>query len=84
MTFFRLVYAIASSNIHPSLVINADQTMIHLVPGGNQRTYEQEGSKQVSMHGLEEKRGFTSLLYVQQLKIRVISFHLIPAVTGAV
>jgi len=64
MTFFRLVYAIASSNIHPSLVINADRTMIHLVPGGNQRTYEQKGSKQVSMHALEEKRGFTSLLAV--------------------
>jgi hypothetical protein len=64
MTFFRLVYAIASSKIHPSLVINADRTMIHLVPGGNQRTYEQKGSKQVSMHALEEKRGFTSLLAV--------------------
>jgi len=64
MTFFRLVYTIATSDIHPSLVINADQTMIHLVPGGNQRTYDEKGCKQVSLHGLDEKRGFTSLVAI--------------------
>jgi len=64
MTFFQLVYTIASSNIHPPLVINANQTMIDLVPGGNQCTYEQKGSMQVCMHGLEVKRGFTLQLAV--------------------
>lgn len=64
MTFFRLVYTIATSDIHPSLVINADQTMIHLVPGGNQRTYDEKECKQVSLHGLDEKRGFISLVAI--------------------
>jgi hypothetical protein len=62
MTFFQLVYVIASANIHPCLVINANHTMIHLVPGGNQSNYQQKDSKQISIHGLEEKRGCTSLL----------------------
>lgn len=64
MTFLRLVYTIAISDIHPSLVINADQTMIHVIPGGNERTYDEKGCKQVSLHGLDEKRWVISLVAI--------------------
>jgi hypothetical protein len=50
-TFFRLVYAVANHKIHPSLIVNCDQTGVVLVPGGSQRTYEEKGAKQVSLHG---------------------------------
>jgi len=33
-----------------------------LIPGGNQRTYDEKGTKQVSQLGMEEKRTFTCLL----------------------
>ncbi|KAF8537457.1 hypothetical protein BDD12DRAFT_744875, partial [Trichophaea hybrida] len=52
-TFVCLVYSIATSDIHPSLLINADQMMILPVPGGNQHTYAEKRSKQVSLYGLE-------------------------------
>jgi hypothetical protein len=61
-TFFRLVYAVANHKIHPSLIVNCDQTGVVLVPGGSQRTYEEKGAKQVSLHGKEEKRAFTCVL----------------------
>lgn len=37
-TFHRMVNAIQNEDIHPSLVINFDQTGIHLIPGGDQKT----------------------------------------------
>lgn len=64
MTFFRLVYTNATADIHPLHVIHADQTMIHFVPGRNQHSYDANGWKQVSLHRLDEKSGFTSLLAI--------------------
>ncbi|KAF8538758.1 hypothetical protein BDD12DRAFT_739920, partial [Trichophaea hybrida] len=63
-TFFQLVYSIVPHDIHPSSMINADQPMIYMGPGGTQYTYAEKGSKQVSLYGLEEKCGFTSFLAV--------------------
>jgi hypothetical protein len=38
-----------------------------------------------NLFGVERQKSLSqSYIYVQQLKIKVISFHLIPAVTGAV
>lgn len=62
MAFFRMLYCIMHGNIHDSLVINVDQTGIILIPGGDQRTYEQQGAKQVPHWGKEEKRAFTVVL----------------------
>jgi hypothetical protein len=61
-TFFRLVYTIAKERVHQSLLVNADQTGVILVPGGSQKTYEEQGSRQVLIHGKEEKRAFTTVL----------------------
>ena len=38
--------------------VNADQTDVALVPGGDDPTYEVKGSKQVLIHGKDEKRAF--------------------------
>lgn len=61
--FFRLVVAINDPEfpIHPSLLINADQTSVLLIPGGTDRTYHPKGDKQVPVFGKEEKRAFTVL-----------------------
>jgi hypothetical protein len=61
-TFFRLSFTILNENIHPLMVVNADQTGVILVPGGTQQTYEEQGVKQVLIHGKEEKRAFTAVL----------------------
>lgn len=58
-TFYRLMLLIVKHEVHPSLVVNPDQTGVLLVPGGSQRTNEVQGSQQVAIHGKEEKRPFT-------------------------
>lgn len=54
---------IAKKIVHPSLVVNLDQTGITLNPSGDMPvyTYDVKGVKQVSLHGKDEKRAFTSL-----------------------
>ncbi len=41
-----------------------DQTDVLLVPVGQDNTYEVKETKQVPIHGKEEKRAFTSVLSV--------------------
>lgn len=62
--FFRFVYTASKENIHQSMIVNADQTGIVLVPGGDDPTYEPKGSKQVLIHGKDEKRAFTCVTSV--------------------
>lgn len=45
--------------VHPSLVVNMDQTGVHLVPVDN-HTYEARGSKDVKVIGAEDKRQITA------------------------
>jgi hypothetical protein len=46
-------------NIPPQLVVNTDQTGIHLVPTGGARTWETKGSNHVNVHRVEDKRQIT-------------------------
>jgi hypothetical protein len=55
----RCAYLIKVHNIPQSLVVNSDQTGIHLVPTGGARTWDTKGIKQVRVHGLEDKRQVT-------------------------
>lgn len=71
-TFFRFFYTVMKENIHPSMIINMDQTGVILVPGANDATYEKKGSKQVPIHGKDEKRAFTAVLSVS------MSGHVLP------
>jgi hypothetical protein len=47
--------------VHPSLIINMDQTGVHLVPASNW-TYEQAGSGSVAVLGVEDKRQITACI----------------------
>jgi hypothetical protein len=54
----RVAVAMATYDIHPSLVINADQVGLHLVPAST-RTYETKGSRTVPLVGVDDKRQIT-------------------------
>ena len=48
--------------IKPEMFINFDQTGVHLVPNGGERTYETKGSTQVDIAGSDDKRQITVLV----------------------
>jgi DDE superfamily endonuclease len=54
----RVAYQMQVHKVHPSLVVNADQTGLHLVPADS-HTYAEKGSKEVSVIGAEDKRQIT-------------------------
>jgi hypothetical protein len=41
------------------MVVNTDQTGIHLVPTGGAHTWDEKGTKHVKVHGMEDKRQIT-------------------------
>jgi hypothetical protein len=47
--------------VHASLIVNMDQTGVHLVPAAS-RTYEQNGSAAVAVVGADDKRQITACL----------------------
>ena len=55
----RITYLVKAHSIAPELVINTDQTRIHLVPAGGARTWAEKGSKHVQILGMEDKRQIT-------------------------
>jgi len=58
----RLGYEIKEYDItEVAFLVNTDQTQVTLTPG-DKLTYEETGSKQVSLVGSEEKRAFTVLV----------------------
>ena len=52
----RCAYLINVHNIPQELVVNTDQTEIHLVPTRGAKTWETKGYKHVNVHGIEDKR----------------------------
>jgi hypothetical protein len=59
---YKVVYLAKAYSIPPILVVNNDQTRIHLVPNGGERTWEPKGTKHVQMLGLEDKRQVTMVI----------------------
>ena len=57
----RIGYAMQVYKVHPSLVINMDQTGVHLAPVDS-RTYEATGSKEVMVIGADDKRQITACI----------------------
>ena len=55
----RVAYLVKAHSLPPELVVNTDQTGIHLVPTGGTRTWAHKGSKHVLVHGVEDKRQIT-------------------------
>lgn len=62
-SFLRKAYSIKEEDIPIALYVNSDQTQILYAPG-NQMTWNQTGSKQVAVVGIDEKRAFTLLVSV--------------------
>jgi hypothetical protein len=52
-------YLVKIHNIPNKLVINSNQTWIHLVPTRGSRTWETKKAKHVKVHGAEDKRQIT-------------------------
>jgi hypothetical protein len=57
----RVAYFMQIYSVHPALVVNMDQTGVHLAPA-DMRTYEKSGSKQVAVIGAEDKRQITACI----------------------
>jgi hypothetical protein len=49
-------YLVKIHNISKSLVVDTDQTGIHLVPTGGGCIWEEKNSKYIKVHGVEDKR----------------------------
>jgi hypothetical protein len=55
----RAAYLVKAHSIPPELMVNTDQTGIHLIPIGGTRTWAEKGSKHVLVHGQDDKRQIT-------------------------
>ena len=55
----RIAFFMQAYKVHPSLVVNMDQTGVHLAPVDS-RTYETQGTKEVRMIGADDKRQITA------------------------
>ncbi len=52
----RVAYLVKTYNVLASLVINTNQTRIHLVPTSGEKTWEKKGSKDIHVIKVENKR----------------------------
>lgn len=59
---YRVAYLAKLYNIPPSLVVNSDQTGIHLVPAAGGKTWDAKGTKDVKILGMEDKRQITCVM----------------------
>ena len=57
----RIAALVKQFNIHPSLIINYDQTGLHLVPKSN-RTYDKKNKTDIHLIGKDDKRQITALI----------------------
>jgi hypothetical protein len=57
---YRVAYLVKLYSIPRELIINTDQTGIHLVPIGGSHTWERRGAKDVKFLGIEDKRQITA------------------------
>jgi hypothetical protein len=55
----QIAYLVKSYSIPESMVVDTDQTGIHLVPTGGAYTWDEKGTKHVKVHGMEDKRQIT-------------------------
>jgi hypothetical protein len=72
----RCAYLVKIHNIPKGFIVNIDQTSIHLVPTGGARTWEVKNSKQVMVHGVEDKRQI-SVAESSATNGKVLPFHVI-------
>jgi hypothetical protein len=59
---YRNVYFLKAYSIPPAFVVNNDQTRVHLVPNGVERTWEPKGTKHVQVLSLKDKKQVTMVV----------------------
>jgi hypothetical protein len=57
-----VAYLVKTYNIPTCLVINTDQTRIHLMSTRGDRTWEAKGTKHIQVLGIENKRQITTIV----------------------
>ena len=75
MMTLRIAYLIKLYNIFFSLVVNIDQTSIHLVPLAGDMTWEKKESNDVGVIGGDDKRAISLLVYLQQQMVFYFRFN---------
>jgi hypothetical protein len=88
---YWVVYLMKVYNITLALIVNSDQTNIHLIPTTKERTWESKGSKHVQVLGVENKRQITKVIFLatngfllplQIVLIKTIHHYLPPSNEG--
>ncbi len=59
---YRVYYLIKTYPIPPTLIVNNDQTRVHLVFNGGERTWEPKGTKHVQVLSLDDERQMTMVV----------------------
>lgn len=60
---YRVVYLAKAYDIPLSLIVNSDQTGIHLVPTVGECTWESKGSKHIHVLSIEDKWQMTMVVF---------------------
>jgi hypothetical protein len=56
MMAYRAAFEVLTHGVPAELMVNMDQTAMHLVPSGGSRTYDKRGKKEIAMTEVEDKR----------------------------
>jgi hypothetical protein len=56
---YHVTYFAKTYNIPPHLLVNTDQTRLHVVPIARERSWESRGTKQIQVLCVEDKRQVT-------------------------
>ncbi len=59
MMAYRAAFEVLTHGVPAELMVNMDQTAMHLVPSGGSRTYDKRGKKEIAVTGVEDKRQIT-------------------------
>ncbi len=59
MMAYRAAFEVLTHGVPAELMVNMDQTVMHLVPSGGSWTYDKWGKKEIAMTGVEDKRQIT-------------------------
>ena len=62
LMILRASFIANRKNIHPSLIINWDQTGMYCIPTGGHRTYAAKGAKEVRAIGQDDKAMLTMVV----------------------
>jgi hypothetical protein len=61
---YQVTYLVNVYNILSGLVVNSDQTSVHLIPIGRYWTWESKGSKHIQVLRVENKRPIIMVIFL--------------------